>query len=93
MRAISERIDDVELMLTQQACRGTRSAPCCEPTTLDRSRFLELHRERLRKRLDAERLAADLVERILVGLSRPVAVTRAQPSMLMSRPRAAPVSR
>jgi hypothetical protein len=29
-------------------------------------RYLELHRERLRERLDADRLAVDLVERILV---------------------------
>ena len=68
MRATSERIDDVELMLMQQGMprdeiRAVLRAD--DPRTVHR--HLELHRERLRERLNAERLAADLVERILVG--------------------------
>ena len=67
MRAISER-NDVELMLMQQGMprdeiRAALRAD--DPRTLHR--YLELHRERLQERLDAERLAVDLVERILVG--------------------------
>ena len=68
MRATSERIDEVELTLMQQGMpRDEIIAVLGTDDPRNVHRHLELHRERLRERLDAERLEVDLVERILVG--------------------------
>ena len=68
MRASADRIGEVELTLLQQGMPSDEiRAVLRADDRLIVHRYLELHRERLRERLDAERLAADLVERILVG--------------------------
>lgn len=67
MRAICERIDEAELTLAEQGMppdeiRAVLGA--VDPRIVHR--YLELHRERLAERLDAEQLAVDRVEGILV---------------------------
>jgi hypothetical protein len=68
MRATSDRIDEVEFTLMQQGMPSDEiRAVLRADDPLIVHRYLELHRERLAERLEADRSAVDLVERALVG--------------------------
>ena len=96
MRAIWDRIDEAGATLAAQGMPSDEvDAVLGAPDARTVHRYLELHRERLAERLDADRLAVDLVERILADERDVVSARRAHaPSItITTRPRATPLPR
>ena len=95
MRTAHGRIDDVELTLMQQGMPSDEiQAVLRSDDPLIVHRYLELHRERLAERLDADRLAVDAIEHALIGeIDAPRARAQAPSITITTRPRAAPLSR
>jgi hypothetical protein len=73
MRATCDRVDEAELTLAKQGMPPDeiRAVLGADDPRIVR-RHLELHRERLEERLNAEQLAVDLVEQVLADqIGRP----------------------